>query len=221
MEGYGAVFQNENLRLNTKISVYLAVCISILLYGAETWTVYKRHLKQLEMFHIRCLQRMMNLTWKDKIPHTEILSRASTITIETMLAQKQLRWTGHVCRMSEDRLPRQLLYGQLPNSKRNQGGQMKRFKDQIKSTMKKCRMDPSTLEAKVVDRPGWRSACREGLSRLENTIHETRQARRLRRHNPTPQAQDNPELECQLCGRVCGSRIGLHSHLSWHRRHQH
>ena len=80
------------------------------------------------------------------------MSRASTITIETMLAQKQLRWTGHVCRMSEDRLLRQLLYGQLPNSKRNQGGQMKRFKDQIKSTMKKCRIDPSTLEVKVVDR---------------------------------------------------------------------
>ena len=98
---------------------------------------------------------------------------------------------------------------------------MKCFKDQIKSTMKKCRIDPSTLEAEVVDRSGWRSTCREGLYRLENTIHETRQAKRLRRHNPTPQAQDNPELECQLCGRVCGSRIGLHSHLSWHRRHQH
>lgn len=45
-------FQSKNLRLNTKVSVYTAVCISTLLYGAETWTVCKRHMKQLEMFHI-------------------------------------------------------------------------------------------------------------------------------------------------------------------------
>ena len=215
------VFQNENLRLNTKVSVYTAVCISTLLYGAETWTVYRRHVKQLEAFHIKSLQKILSLSWQDKVPHTEILHRANTTTIETMLAQKQLRWTGHVHRMGEDRIPRQLLYGQLPTSKRNQGGPMKRFKDQIKITMKKCRIDPPTLETKASNRPGWRSTCREGLSHLENTIHEARQAKRQRRHNPIPQAQNNPELECQLCGKVCGSRIGLHSHLSWHRRQQH
>ena len=136
-----------------------------------------------------------------------------------MLAQKHLRWTGHVYSMGEERLSRQLLYGQLPNSKRSQGGQMKRFKDQIKITMKKCRIDPLTLETKANDGLGWRSTCKEGLSHLENTIHEARQAKRHRRHNPTVQAQ-NPELECQLCGKVCGSRIGLHSHLNWHRRQQ-
>ena len=135
------------------------------------------------MFHIKCLQKILNLSWQNKILHTEILHRASTTTIETMLAQKQLRWTGHVYRMSEDRLPRQLLYGQLPNSKRSQGGQMKRYKDQIKTTMKKCRINPTTLEANAIDRPGWRSTCREGLSHLESTIHEARQAKRQRCHN--------------------------------------
>ena len=215
------VFQNENLKLNTKVSVYTAVCISTLLYGAETWTVYKRHLKQLESFHIKSLQKILNLTWRDKIPHTQIIQRANTTTIETMLAQKQLRWTGHVYRMGEDRIPRQLLYGQLPTSKRSQGGQMKRYKDQIKTTMKKCRINPSTLEANASERSGWRSTCKEGLLHHENTIHEAREAKRQRRHNQNQQAQDNPELECPECGKVCGSRIGLHSHLRWHRRHQH
>ena len=39
------VFQNDNLRTDTKIAVYTAVCITSLLYGAETWTVYRRHIK--------------------------------------------------------------------------------------------------------------------------------------------------------------------------------
>ena len=67
------VFQNDNLRLDTKIEVYTAVCITSLLYGAETWTVYRRHIKQLEAFHIGSLQRILKLTWRDRIPHTEIL----------------------------------------------------------------------------------------------------------------------------------------------------
>ena len=54
-----------------------------------------------------------------------------------MIAQKQLRWTGHVIRMNEDRLPRQILYGQLQQGHRRQGGPMKRYKDQVKATLKK------------------------------------------------------------------------------------
>ena len=214
------VFSNENLRLSTKVSVYTAVCISTLLYGAETWTVYRRHLKQLEAFHIRSLQKMLNLTWQDRVPHSEIIRRASTTTIETMLATKQLRWTGHIYRMSEDRLPRQLLYGQLSTGQRNQGGPMKRYKDQMKATLKKCGIDPSTMEDMAENRVDWRSACKEGLSRLEQSIHEARQARRLQRHNPPAQPPNCQDFECRLCGKICKSRIGLHSHTSWHARQQ-
>ena len=91
-----------------------------------------------------------------------------------MIAQKQLRWTGHVIRMTEDRLPRQILYGQLPQGHRRQGGPMKRYKDQIKSTLKKCEIEPQSLEVKASDRPAWRSVCREGLSQLEQSIHNER-----------------------------------------------
>ena len=35
------VFKNRNIRLTTKIRVYTAVCLAVLLYGAETWTIYR------------------------------------------------------------------------------------------------------------------------------------------------------------------------------------
>lgn len=49
------VLGNSNLHLHTKISVYKTICISTLLYGSESWTIYYRHLKMLEAFHIKCL----------------------------------------------------------------------------------------------------------------------------------------------------------------------
>ena len=45
------VFLNHKLTTTTKVAVYKAVCISILLCGCETWTPYRRHIKALEAFH--------------------------------------------------------------------------------------------------------------------------------------------------------------------------
>ena len=212
------VFENTNLKIKTKVSVYTAVCLSTLLYGAEAWTTYQRHIKQLESFHIRCLQRILGLTWQDKVPHSQILQRAETTSIEAMLAKKQLRWVGHVFRMPEHRLPRQVMYGQLPEARRNPGGQKKRYKDQIKTTMKKCNIVPKDLETNASDRNQWRAICSEGTSHLEEARNLAREERRQRRHNQNRVLQANPDLTCHLCGKICGSRIGLHSHTRWHQR---
>ena len=212
------VFENTNLRIKTKVSVYTAVCLSTLLYGAESWTIYRRHIKQLESFHIRCLQRILGLKWQDKVPHSQILQRAETTSIESMLAKKQLRWIGHVYRMPEHRLPRQVLYSQLPEARRNPGGQKKRYKDHIKRTMEKCNIVPKDLETNASDRRQWRTLCSEGCSHLEDARNQAREERRQRRHNQNIVLPANPDLTCRLCDKVCGSRIGLYSHTRWHQR---
>ena len=52
-----------------------------------------------------------------------------------MILKAQLRWTGHVTRMDSDRIPKQLLYGELSKGKRKQGRPLKRFKDCIKANI--------------------------------------------------------------------------------------
>ncbi|XP_076067640.1 uncharacterized protein LOC143040433 [Oratosquilla oratoria] len=118
---------NKHLKLATKFQVYEAVCLSTLLYGPETWTSYRRHLVQLEHFHISCLQKILGLTWKDRVPHTQILECTKSQCIEAMIAKQQLRWLGHVIRIPEERMPRKILYGQLQNSHQRPCGPKKRF----------------------------------------------------------------------------------------------
>ena len=45
-------------------------------------------------------------------------------SIEAILTASQLRWTGHVTRMSSDRLPKAVFYGELSSGKRLRGGGM-------------------------------------------------------------------------------------------------
>ena len=51
--------------------------------------------------------------------------------MHTVLKLAQLRWTGHVIRMPDERLPKKVFYGELQEGKRSQGGQKKRYKDTL------------------------------------------------------------------------------------------
>jgi len=60
-----------------------------------------------------------------------------------IIAERQLRWTGHVIRMPENRLPRRVLYVELKEGRRSSGGQYKRFKNCLKATLTKNAIPPA------------------------------------------------------------------------------
>lgn len=213
------VFCNSNLHLHTKITVYRAICISTLLYGCEAWTIYARHLKVLEAFHIKCLQRILKVTWRDCLSHTEVLERTNCRSIEATIMHHQLRWLGHVIRMPASRLPRRILYGQLHLGQRSAGGPKKRLKDQLKTTLKKCGIKPPSLEDAAVDRSSWRGLCQKGVQCAEEGRRKQRLAKSQRRKlAQSAPATSEQVFTCPVCGRQCKSRIGLYSHQRTHKQ---
>ena len=63
----------------------------------------------------------------------------------------QLRWTGHVIRMEDDRIPKRTFYGQMTDGTHSTGGQLKRFKDSLKANLKACHIPPIELESLARD----------------------------------------------------------------------
>ena len=214
------VFENKDILVNTKILVYKAVILPTLLYASESWTVYARHLKQLEKYHQRCLRRILQVTWEDKRTNTSILGEAKCNFIETMLIKNQLRWCGHVLRMPDSRLPKQLLFSQLSTGKRSVGGQMKRFKDNMKANLEKCDIDTKNWEALAQERDKWRQTIHGACAIHEKDKSDAAELKRKKRKS-RPETQPNPltsDNKCPHCDKICGSRIGLFSHLKTHKK---
>ena len=87
------VWERNGIKLDTKLKVYKAVVLPTLLYACETWTVYQRHAKRLNHFHLSCLRKLK------EVPDTEVLTKAGMQSMHTVLKLAQLRWTGHVIRI--------------------------------------------------------------------------------------------------------------------------
>ena len=87
----------------------------------------------------------MKIHWSERVTNIEVLQRAEIAGIEYVLTQQQLKWVGHVARMDERRLPKQVLYGQLLDAPRKAGGQKLRFKDTLRHNLQNVGSDHKKL----------------------------------------------------------------------------
>ena len=208
------VWENQKLTIPTKMAVYRACIISTLLYGSESWTTYAAQEKRLNVFHLRCLRRILSISWQDRITNSAVLERAGIPSVFTLLRQRRLRWTGHVFRMDEGRIPKHLLYGELVQGKRPVGRPKLRFKDVVKRDMQAISLSVDSWESLASDRSVWKTCCIEALREGEkclNIMVDTRRERQKARALATPTPTDSAYV-CGSCHRICRSRIGLQSH---------
>ena len=116
------LWNNHHVSMRVKGKIYRAIVLSTLLFGAEAWTVYRRQVKKLHAFMMRHLHSIMRITWMDKVTKQGNTRTDRAAIYGRLLIRKNLRWTGHLTRMSPDRLPKQVLCSQLSSGLREREG---------------------------------------------------------------------------------------------------
>ena len=211
------VWDNTMLTTNTKMRVYQACVLSTLLYGSEAWTLYSYQERRLNAFHMRCLRRLLGITWQDRVTNIDVLAKAGMPSMFAILTQRRLRWLGHVTRMVDGRIPKDMLFGELATGTRPTGRPALRYKDVCKRDLKAGGFNPSDLETAASDRSGWRSTTQAVIKEAEERRASRWEEKRLRKEQllqsaPSQTGRQERVFTCSRCNRQCGSRIGLYSH---------
>ncbi|XP_047544636.1 uncharacterized protein LOC125076937 [Vanessa atalanta] len=216
------VFRSHDLKLMTKIGVYMSVVLPNLLYSCETWVLYRKHIRTLDRFHLKCLRDIMNIRWSDCVRNTNVLRKANVGGIEMYLMRRQLRWCGHVSRMPESRVAKRILYSELQYGKRKRGGQYLRYKDVLKRHMKRCKIEPSEWEDKAAERTEWRRQVNVQVNKfeVERCLDLNKKRDELKARPPAAIVFNYVDgvLTCPKCGRTLINKIGYISHIRAHQR---
>ncbi|KAI8477889.1 hypothetical protein Bbelb_443750 [Branchiostoma belcheri] len=154
------------------------------------------------------VDRILGITWMDRVTNSEVLRRSRSRTMYAILSERRLRWLGHVRRMDQDRIPKDLLYGQLERGTRKKGRPHLRYKDVCKRDLRAAHINSESWENIALNRTLWKSTVKTGLQQ------------RLPLKDRSIQPQENlfKEARAIVCpdgGRPMMMMMTLHRVCSW------
>ena len=104
-----SVVMKRELSKKAKLSVFKTVFVPILTCGHESWVMIERVRSQVQASEMRFLRKIEGVTLLDKVRSSEIRKSLNIEPLLLRIERSQLRWFGHVNRMPQERLPKQVL----------------------------------------------------------------------------------------------------------------
>jgi len=95
-----------------KIESHILLIVPIALYGCQVWTLKKAEEKQLLVFEMAALRKILGIHIMDKIRNENIrMALNLTDTIMQKVHERQHKWLRHIVRMDENRNGNTALHG--------------------------------------------------------------------------------------------------------------
>ena len=165
------LWHQRKIQTRTKVRVLNSVILPTLLHGLESSVLLEPSVHRLEFFVVRCLRIILGISVRQKKRQTTIHKIAKQQRISSLLTQRRLRFLGHLSRMSEDRLPKQLLVLAPVGSKRTAGGQKHRWSDLMVNDLKQCNLSRNWRE-QAQECDSWRATIRRRVELLSKQAED-------------------------------------------------
>ena len=139
-------------------------------------------------------------------------------SLEDMVIARRLCWLGHVARMSEERIPKKVLFGWLPQRRPAHGTKM-RWHDRIRRDLRKFHIDENTWFKVCQERAVWRQKYRDRLRETTKERLAEDEVRSVRRNAAAATATGQQSaadtfrpLTCDTCQRSFRRRQDIACH---------
>ena len=140
----------SNMNKRLKINFFRATVESVLLYGAESWTLTGRMSDRLDGTYTKMLRAILGVSWKERKTNKELYGNLTKIT--DTLRIRRLKFIGH-CWRRKNELINKILTWVPKHGKRKRGRPAMNYLDQIRND---TGMSIEELQNTMDDRDKWR-----------------------------------------------------------------
>ncbi|CAM1329864.1 Uncharacterised protein r2_g3900 [Pycnogonum litorale] len=127
-----SVLLRRELGVKAKLAIFKSVFVPILTYGHEPWVMTERTQSRIQAAEMAFLRRISGLTMLNRVRSSEIQETLRVEPLFLQIERSQLRYYGHVMRMSSDRIANKVLKTH-PKGRRPRGRPRMRLSDYIRN----------------------------------------------------------------------------------------
>ena len=115
------LWKSPHIPITKKVKLFNTTCVTILLYGCESWMMSQDMENKINAFATSCYRVMLNIKRIDHVLNTTVYSMTNTVPLIHLVRHRQLKFLGHILRMSkEEPARRYALY--IPTTGRRRPG---------------------------------------------------------------------------------------------------
>eukprot|EP00662_Eupelagonemidae_sp_cell21_P057092 gene57092-biopygen27621 len=153
------VLKSKYLRPADKYKAFQSFVLSRLMVGAASRNLPRVQFRRLRKFYNRGLRHCANMTLlrmqTAHVTDADIRDKLGAPCFEELTDQTNLRWAGHVARMTPDRLPLQTMFGYVEEWGRPDSAHL--FRHRVKDALFNFSIPASDWFRIAQDRADWRS----------------------------------------------------------------
>ena len=99
----GTTWKSPHISIATKVKLFNTTCVTILLYGCESWVISKDMENKINAFATSCYRVMLNIKRIDHVLNITVYSMTNTVPLIHLVRHRQLKFLGHILRMSKEK----------------------------------------------------------------------------------------------------------------------
>jgi hypothetical protein len=180
------IWKATNIDIKLKIRLFEASCLSILLYGSETWILTEKMKQSLNSFATNCYRVMLDVKRTDHLTNEYVYTRVNQKPLVYYIIKRQLTWISHLLRIDKKEEPtRKYAFYEPRHEKSRQGRPALNFVKYISEMLGGA--STTEIERAAQDRDGWYSIvlnCADRITKSGNVVNTLGQKPRRRHLNP-------------------------------------
>ena len=152
------LWKSPNIPISTKVRLFDTTCVTVLLYGCESWVISKAMEDQINAFGTSCYRIMLNIKRIDRVTNAHIYSLTNTSPLIDRVRVRQLKFLGHILRLPDEELCKLYALYIPTHGKRRRGRQRTLFPRYIQHLFGDTNdmLSQGQLTSMAQDRCNWR-----------------------------------------------------------------